>query len=240
MTRFLDQFKIILLDMNSTFMFGEDRFNVGTDFFLTYQRFGGVRLESAAVNSAIRNCYTQMSSIYEDSTQMDNFPTLAEGLRKYAAIEDIDLPILEAVFAYHELGRIPDSYAACLTRLSRSHRLGLVSNIWAKKAVWLAEFERAGISNIWQTRVFSSDTRSIKPSPRLFRVAMDAFDAALTDFVFVGDSLRIDVAPAKSFGWATVWITSLADAHPLADVVVSSLLELETLPAKPAFHPCVP
>ena len=229
--RFLDRFKIILLDMNSTFMFGEDRFNVGADFFSTYQRLGGIRLNSAAVNSAIRNCYAEMSRIYEDPLHMDNFPALAEGLRKYAAVQEIDLPLLESVFAHHELGRIPDTYAACLMRLSLSHRLGLVSNIWARKAGWLAEFERAGIGNIWQTRIFSSDSRSIKPSHRLFRTAVAACDAPLTDFVFVGDSLRVDIEPAKSFGLATVWITSLVHEHPLADGVVSSLLELETLPA---------
>ena len=231
-TRFLDRYKIILLDMNSTFMFGEDRFAAGTDFFATYRRLGGARLDSAAVNSAIRNCYLGMSKVYEDPARVDNFPTLAEGLREYAATQDVDLPLLEAVFAYHELGRIPPAYAACLMRLSYSHRLGLISNIWAKKADWLTEFERAGIGDIWQTCTFSSDGRSIKPAHTLFQAAIAAFHAPLTDFVFIGDSLRVDIEPAKALGLATVWINSQAYAHPLADGVVGSLLELESLELK--------
>ncbi len=229
--RYLDQFKIILLDMNSTFMFGEDRFHAHEDFFSTYLRLGGIRLDRTAVDAAIRNCYAGMAGAYEDPSKVDDFPSLAEGLRNYAAVEEADLSQLEAVFTHHELGGIPQVYRDCLLRLSRSHKLGVVSNIWAKKAAWLAEFERAGIHNIWQTLVFSSDSRSIKPSHRLFHAAATAFDAALSDIVFVGDSLRVDIEPAKLFGLAAVWITSAAQQHPLADRVVPSLLALETLPA---------
>ena len=188
--RYLDQFKIILLDMNSTFMFGEDRFHAREDFFSTYQRLGGTRLGRAAVETAIRDCYAGMSGVYQDPSRADDFPSLAEGLRKYAAVEEADLALLEAVFTQHELGHIPQTHSDCLLRLSRSHKLGVVSNIWAKKAAWLAEFERAGIRDIWQTLVFSPDSRSIKPSPRLFRQAVMNFDTALSDIVFVGDSLH--------------------------------------------------
>jgi hypothetical protein len=69
--RYLDQFKIILLDMNSTFMFGEDRFHSREDFFSTYQRLGGARLDSTTVDTAIRNCYAGMSEDYEDPFSQD-------------------------------------------------------------------------------------------------------------------------------------------------------------------------
>lgn len=226
LTEFLDQFKVILLDMNSTFMFGEDRFDDSEDFFATYQRLGGLRLGAATVNSAIQKCYRGMSEDYQNPSKIDDFPSLAEGFRQYAAIDERDLPLLEAVFAQHELGHIPGEYAACLRRLRASHKLGLVSNIWANKASWLAEFKRAGIDDLWHAMIFSSDAQSMKPSHRLIREAVGKFDVPLSEIVFVGDSLRADIVPAKSYGLATVWIDPVAKAHPLADRVVSSLLEL--------------
>ena len=124
-----------------------------------------------------------------------------------------------------------DAHRDCLLRLSRTHQLGLVSNIWARKAAWLAEFERAGIRNIWRTVVFSSDSRSIKPSLRLFHQALAAFDSAPCEVVFVGDNLRVDIEPAKALGLATVWITAGDQSHPRADRIVPTLLALESLPA---------
>lgn len=227
--RFLDQFTTILLDMNSTFMFGEDRFGADEDFFATYKQFGGVNLDRLSVNAAIRCCYTAMSQEYEDPLKIDDFPSLREGLERYTRVENTELALLEAVFAYHELGHIPDAYAACLQRLSRSHRLGVVSNIWAKKPPWLAEFKRAEISDLWDVVIFSSDSRSIKPSHTLFHAAVDKMNVPLAEIIFVGDSLRVDMVPARSFGLATVWLHFDMQTHPLADIIVPSLLELETL-----------
>ena len=212
-------------------MFDEDRFHAGEDFFSTYRQLGGKRLGRAAVDVAIRNCYAGMSRDYEDPAHADDFPSLAQGLEKYSAVEQVDMPLLEAVFARHEIGHIPPAYGDCLRRLSRSHQLGVVSNIWARKAAWLAEFERAGIHHIWRTQVFSSDSRSIKPSHRLFHAALTDCKATPSDVVFVGDNLRVDIEPASSLGLATVWITASAEQHPLADRVVPMLLALETLPA---------
>jgi putative hydrolase of the HAD superfamily len=229
--RFLDQFQVILLDMNGTFMFGGDRFGEFEDFFSTYRALGGDRLDRASVHRAIQSCYAGMMRDYRDPSMIDDFPSLAEGLRRYANVKEADVPLLEAVFARHEVGRIPREYAACLERLSRSHQLGLAANIWARKGPWLAEFERAGVADLWHTAVFSSDGRSVKPSPQLFREAMGAFDVPLSQVVCVGDSLRCDIAGAKSFGLGTVWITTGVSGHPLADRVIPSLLALETLPA---------
>lgn len=47
--RFLDQFSVLLLDMNGTFMFGHDRFGPDQDYFATYQRVGGRSLDRESV-----------------------------------------------------------------------------------------------------------------------------------------------------------------------------------------------
>ena len=132
--------------------------------------------------------------------------------------------------AVHELGRVPDDYAAALERLATTHRLGLVSNIWSRKAPWLGELARAGGADLFDVIVFSSDSRSMKPSLRLFESALEAFDEPRERVVFVGDSLRADVAPARAMGIATVWINAPGAPVPAGatqpDYIVPDLLAL--------------
>ena len=52
---FLDQFDVVLLDMNGTFMFGHDRLGPEEDFYQTYQAVGGRSLEKHAVTSIMRS-----------------------------------------------------------------------------------------------------------------------------------------------------------------------------------------
>jgi putative hydrolase of the HAD superfamily len=222
----LTRYSVILLDMNSTFVFGEDRFGADEDFFATYTALGGSRLDRTIVDAAIRRCFASMYEDYVNPVKVDDFPSVVEGLQRYAGVDDTDVTILETVFAHHEKGQVPPEFATCLRQLSRSHKLGLVSNIWARKDGWLAEFARAGIDDIWHSVVFSSDSRSMKPSPTLFEQAIADFDVPLSQMVFIGDSLRADVLPAKSLGLDTVWINATAETHPHADYVIPSLLQL--------------
>ncbi|HUY89473.1 MAG TPA: hypothetical protein VMV10_12130 [Pirellulales bacterium] len=53
-TPFLDRFRAILLDMNGTFMFGQDRFGPEGDFAATYRELGGGGLCGAEVERAVR------------------------------------------------------------------------------------------------------------------------------------------------------------------------------------------
>lgn len=223
--RLLERYPLILLDMCGTFMFGMDRFGAEEDFHATYRAFGGVRLDEAAVTLAIRACYQGMARDHESPECVDDFPSVVEGLRRYAAVSEEDVPHLEAVFTAHEVGEVPPAFAALLQRLGRTHQLGLVSNIWGPKAPWLAELARAGVTDAFRVMVFSSDSRSIKPSPALFRKALNAFPGG-SPLLFVGDSLRCDIAPAKALGMATAWITP-EGSSPLADHVLPDALALE-------------
>jgi hypothetical protein len=47
-----------------------------------------------------------------------------------------DILLLEHILALHELGTIPNEYATFFKKLARTHELGLVANIWSKKALW--------------------------------------------------------------------------------------------------------
>lgn len=223
--RLLERFPVLLLDMNSTFMFGEDRFGPEEDFYATYRTLDGNRLSAAEVTRAIRACHEGMLREYRSPEHHDDFPSVVEGLRRYAKVAEADLAALEAVLVAHELGVVPPAYAELLQRLARTHQLGLVSNIWGRKEPWLAELARAGLEEVFRVTVFSSDSRSVKPSPALFREARRAFPAEIP-VLFIGDSLERDIAPAKTLGLHTLWITA-DGASPLADYILPDLLAIE-------------
>jgi putative hydrolase of the HAD superfamily len=223
--------KAILLDMNGTFMFGHDRFGPAEDYFATYQARGGDRLTGPEVQRAIRAVHAQLSADYADPARHDDFPSLAETLRRLVAAPDAELAALERVFAAHELGAVPPDYAACLRRFAAAAPIGIVSNIWARKDPWLAHFETAGVADLWRTLVFSSDGRNMKPSPALFRRAIAHLAMPPADILFIGDTLTADILPAKALGMTTAWVGPKAGPHPAADWTAGSLLELERMTA---------
>lgn len=221
------RYEALLLDMNGTFMFEHDRFGPDEDYFAAYQACGGGALAPAAVNAAITATFDGMMTDYHDPARIDDFPAVVEALARYAAVPKIEHAALALAFAVHEQGRVSAAYAACLQRLARSHALGVVSNIFAPKAGWLAHFDEIGLGGLWTTLVFSSDGRSIKPSPALFRRAMAEVGAAPAEILFVGDNLTADILPAKTLGMATAWVGPHAQPHPAADWTAPSLLALE-------------
>jgi putative hydrolase of the HAD superfamily len=123
----LDKFPVLFLDMNGTFMFGEDRFGAGEDFHTTYRSVGGCRLSAAEVTRFIRACYDGMSRDYDDPERYDDFPSLTEGLQRYARPPESELPLWAA---------------SVLCRLASTHKLAVVANLCAPKQAWVEEFDR--------------------------------------------------------------------------------------------------
>jgi putative hydrolase of the HAD superfamily/5'-nucleotidase len=229
----LSRFAAVLLDMNGTVMFGGDRFGPDQDYAATYRTLGGSRLATEIVQTTITACYATMERIYNDPARCDSFPRVLDTLRTLPhakGLDDAELKHLEGVVAQHERGQVPDAYAAYLRNLARSHPLGLVANILSQKDLWLQEFRRVGVLDLFAVTVFSSDTSSVKPSRKLFDQAMTAFPARPAEMVFVGDSLRCDIAGAAAAGLGTVWIDRAGSGRragdPQPDFVVRDLLEL--------------
>jgi putative hydrolase of the HAD superfamily len=223
----LEKFPVLLLDMNGTFMFGGDRFGVNEDFHRTYRTVGGGALSESEVTRYIRSCFEGMSQDYENPVHYDDFPSLREGLRLYAHPPEAELANLARVFAMHELGSICEPAAALLRRLSQTHRLCLVANIWSPKQLWLEEFERAGINGAFSHKVFSSDFRSVKPSLTLYREALRGVGARTDEALFIGDDLRCDMQGAHDAGMATAWITTQTHWHRAVDFRMSNIAEIE-------------
>ena len=224
---FLDQFDVVLLDMNGTFMFGHDRLGPEEDFYQTYQAVGGRSLEKHAVTSIMRSTCDTLLAAYDDPAHIDDFPTLREAFPKHGAPEE-EVEVLEQVFALHELGKSPPAHVRFLHGLARTHQLGVVSNICAPPSACEARLRETGLDGVFTSTIFSSQARSIKPSPAIFRRALAAFDAGAR-VLFVGDSFERDIRPACGLGLGTAWIAPPGTRAREADVVIASLPELATV-----------
>ena len=236
--RFIDQFPILLLDMGNTFMFGCDRFGNGSDYFGTYRRTGGRRLDEQVVSSVIDGLFHLMKAEYCNPAQYGSFGTAGEYLRRLPVAKGLppsELEILEGVFARHEVGEIPGSHVRVLNELSRTHTLGVVSNIWAHPKVFEAEFRRVGILPLFATLVWSSEHGCIKPSPRIFLEALNRLEADPAEVLYVGDNPNRDIAGAKGVGMRAAYIENaerpLPAAGPKPDLIIRSLGGLLDAPA---------
>ena len=229
----LSRFTVVLLDMNGTFMFGGDRFGPEQDFAATYRALGGRQLPARVVQDGVLACFETLGVIYDDSARCDSFPGVLETLRDLPTTRNLpesELQFLERVIADHELGTVPDTYARALKRLAATHRLGVIANIISRKERWLSEFARAGVLNLFATTVFSSDSRSVKPSRKLFEHALSIIQVPKSEVLFVGDSLRCDIGGAAGAGLASIWIDRAGRGRGASDpeptFVIGNLLEL--------------
>jgi HAD superfamily hydrolase (TIGR01549 family) len=129
-----------------------------------------------------------------------------EKLSAPLALSAREQTLVEYVFALHEVGTVSDTHTQVLHKLRHTHRLGVVSNIFSTSRVFLQEFERMGIQEIFEVIVFSSEHGPMKPAATLFEKTLQAFPVNRSAVVFVGDSLLHDIVGAQSVGLATVWI----------------------------------
>ena len=76
--RLLDRFSVVLLDLNGTFMFGQDRFGPDQDYAATYRELGGGALSPMVVSRAIAECWRRLEEIADDPGRYDSFPSVVE------------------------------------------------------------------------------------------------------------------------------------------------------------------
>ncbi|HMB70055.1 MAG TPA: HAD family hydrolase [bacterium] len=237
-------FDLLLLDLNGTFMFGQDRFGGGEDYARTYREAGGTTLADGDVTAAVSAVVERLTVIGRREDRLDSFPAVLECLRALPLTRswpDSELRRIEQVVASHELGRIPAEYASFVSSLAETYRLGLVSNLWSRKDPWLAELDRAGVTEAFDWLIFSSDGASVKPSPRIFQPIFDDWDGPRDRILMIGDSLRRDVAGARNVGIRSLWIGGRdaedSSASPVPDYRVADLLDARWLQPAPAPEP---
>ncbi len=226
----LDDSNVLLLDMNGTFMFGEDRFGPAFDYAATYRELGGKILEPPALMAIVDGCYATMAAMYEDPAREDDFTQVREVLEAAAVVKGLasgEVDLIEEVMACHELGCITKPYADMLHQLAGRFELGIIGNLWSKKDRWLQALDAAGVLKLFKGRiVISSDTTSMKPSRRLFEKAISLFDYDVEQMAYIGDSFRCDVQGARRVGMRSIWIQGGQGDVSGVEARVNDLLEL--------------
>lgn len=217
--------KALLLDMNSTFMFGEDRFGDAEDFSIHYFRIGGT-LQRGEINRIIRAAYAYLDVRYHDASYRHKFPSLDSAIHEVAGL-DLDgreIGKIVETFAFHELGHIPGGHAAALRELRQYFLLAAVIDIWSPKRAWLETFVHSGIAGLFSAMSFSSDHGMVKPSPRPYELVLGQLGIRNTEAVVVGDSAERDLAGARNAGIDCVLVGDTVHPHALA--TFGSLIEL--------------
>lgn len=214
--------------MNSTFMFGEDRFGAAEDFSTHYFGIGGT-LSQVEINRIVRDVYEYLDARYPDESYRHNFPSVENAIDKIIdkALDRDEIKKIVDTFAFHELGYIPSEYAATLHKLRQRFVLAAVIDIWAPKTAWLKEFERAGISGLFSAASFSSDHGVVKPSPKPFKRVLSQLGITGSEAIVVGDSLRRDLGGAINAGIDCILVGGAK--HPKALLCLDNLLELSAI-----------
>ncbi len=192
---------VLLLDMNSTFMFGEDNFGSSEDFSKYYHKIGGI-LSTEEINRIIRAVYSYLDERYPDENFRHTFPTIEVVLKTIVNQEFPEEEVSKVVntFAQHEIGCIPSEYIEVLHTLSKNFKLAVVIDIWAPKITWVRLFEKLGINELFSASSFSSDHGMVKPSPKPFELVIEQLDVNKDQSLVIGDSIRRDLGGAQAAG----------------------------------------
>jgi putative hydrolase of the HAD superfamily len=124
--------------------------------------------------------------------------------------------------------RIDDNTTPVLKDLQAQYRLGVVSNFAIPECVTklLAKHE---LSDFFDVVIVSAAVNKRKPSPEIFKIALEKLQLQPAQTVFVGDTVDADVKGGKDAGMKTVYLErrpqkELETISP--DQTIKSLCEL--------------
>lgn len=209
--------KVLILDMNNTFMFGEDRFGDNEEYSVYYRSIGGM-LSSDALSEIMRNTLSYLGSIYPKEAFRNHFPSIEQAIKKTypSGVAPGEIEKIVSTFSYHEHGYIPDEYGNTLFQLRERFTLAAVIDIWAPKSRWLETFKRHGIDKLFSALSFSSDHGMVKPSPKPFEWVVDQLGVSKEACLVVGDSVRRDLGGALAANIDCVLVGGACDDRALA------------------------
>ena len=192
---------VLLLDMNSTFMFGEDNFGESENFSKHYREIGGI-LSKEEINRIIREIYSYLDKRYPDENFRHSFPTIESALKAISnqELSKEEVSKIVQTFAHHEIGHIPTEYIEVLHTLSKKFKLAVVIDIWAPKIRWIQLFDKLGITELFSASSFSSDHGMVKPSPKPFELVLEQLGVSKDQCLVIGDSIRRDLGGAQAAG----------------------------------------
>lgn len=156
-----------------------------------YLRTAKWRFLGAAVWSRIVRSEVQVIEIIRHAHARMGIDLDAEQTRDLA---------VHAAIAIWDLFQVDPEAPGMLAELAgRGYRLGLISNTWLPGVLFDGYLKHEGLLDYFPLRLYSSETRYMKPDRRIFDHALRELNVAARQCIFVGDRLDNDVrGPARS------------------------------------------
>ena len=79
-------------------------------------------------------------------------------------------------------------------------KLGIVSNTFVNRASLERHLKVISILDFFPVQLYSYEYHVRKPSPELFRIAVEKIDVPAENILFVGDRIDNDILPAMGIG----------------------------------------
>ena len=187
----------------------------------------GEHFDAERLSEAYWDCYRQCVAIREELLDVsfdeqisifveDISPGLGNRLTP-AALADIS-----RVYADSFLDYPPPAHADAVDLLrsvrDMGMRIGLISNTgMTPGATFRTYLANNGMLEYFDTLTFSDEVKMSKPAREIFLMTLRTLDAAPSQAVHVGDSIRNDVAGARECGLKTVWITGFSERDDPSD-----------------------
>ncbi|MBW2623449.1 MAG: HAD family hydrolase [Deltaproteobacteria bacterium] len=209
--QFIQKFDMLLFDMGDTFMFNCDRFSSSEDYLAMYQSLGGTKLSQSELSGAIRHIEESLLKVARDERRYDSFPRLRDFIESDSFFKDFsgrEKKLVEDLFSRQECGEIPQSLIRVLKQLAANFKLGLISNVWADKTIFEEKLKEAGLNNLFDPMLFSSEYGSIKPAARLFEIAAEFTGIPCPELVYIGNSYKRDIIGAKARGMSAILVNN--------------------------------
>lgn len=218
---YITQFDVLLIDMDKTFMFGGNRCGDEQYYEQTYRSFGGKKFNNSGLHEFFNFSYVKLLEKSRNPDFFDAFPTVREFLDSdnyFKEFSSDEKDLIEKTFAAHECGEVPDKCRYVLKELSKSHKLGLISNVWCDSFYFVNRLKDEGVYDLFDVHIFSSDHGAIKPSSKLFQIAIDHFVKTPNELVYIGDNYKRDVIGAKNAGINFVLIQNSPTGEITGDI----------------------
>jgi len=218
---YVKDFEILIFDMGKTFMYGGDRFDESQDYEASYRWLGGERLDNKTLHYLFHYIYDSFLAITRNPLYYDNVPTIRDFLEadsKFINYDSNEKDLLERVFAHHECGSVPGECREILLKLSNTHRLGIISNVWCYSKYFTGRLKTNKVYDLFDIVLFSSDYGSVKPSPKLFNKAAEHFGKIPCEIVYIGDNYKRDIIGSKNAGMKSILVRNGANDKVTGDV----------------------
>lgn len=92
-------------------------------------------------------------------------------------------------------------------------------------------FEREGVLDFFDHLAFSNEVACAKPSPEIFKPALEDLGTLAVNGLHIGDNLLTDISGASSVGMSTGWISGYDDRDPMVEptYTLSNITELASV-----------